>query len=129
MKYAIEGIGADGMLINLVMDFADEAAVRAYADSNGIRLTSIAPLADQSAAVNVDNQPRGLPTECNRLKSNETICYFCGGFGLVASILMLLQFPMIFPAVMIAFSFFLLSVGASYRIGATVLAEVAGKNS
>ncbi|RCS53012.1 hypothetical protein DTL42_09370 [Bremerella cremea] len=119
MKYSLTGTGSDGKPVSQVVDFPDEAAVRAYADWKGFAVTKITLLPDQTTEIPLDNQPRPPTTECDRLKANATICYFCASAFLIAGILSV-PLPVIFPVLLISTALFLFSIGASYRIGARV---------
>lgn len=128
MKYSITGTAANGTPVSQVVDFPDEAAVQAYADWNGIAVTKITLLPDQTTEVPLDNQPRPPSTEYDRLKANATICYFCASACLIAGILSL-SLPVIFPVLLISTALFLFSIGASYRIGAQVLRVIEKQNA
>lgn len=133
MKYSITGTAANGTPVSQLVDFPDEAAVMAYADSKGITLTSIRPLRDQSAEVAVDNVPRHPDRRSNRMRTVSFslfvwgwICLLLGPISLVMAIASRNPIFAIGWA-LFSLAFFLFLLGAIYSVGASIVAAIEEK--
>lgn len=121
MKFSITGTAANGVPISRLVEFPDEAAVRAYAEENGITLRAIRVAA---------NQGIGLPgSPQQRLRSTSGTFYMWGWILLIVGGLSLfLVAP--FACLLIPAAFLLFILGAIYGANATVAEAVeASKNN
>ena len=125
MKYSITGTAANGMPVSQVVDFPDEAAVRAYADFKGITLTSIRPLEDQSAIVPIANTPRPNNPRSERMRTISSTIFIWAWILLVGGLIAFIIPPL--AAVLISLAFFLFPLGALYSVGASIVAAIEEK--
>ncbi|PQO45586.1 hypothetical protein [Blastopirellula marina] len=121
MKYSLTGTAANGLPVSRLVEFPDEAAVRTYAEENGItvRAIRVAP-----------NQGIGLPgSPQQRLRSTSGTFFMWAWICLIAGVLTLF-IPAPFACVLLPVAFLLFILGGIYGANATVAEAVeANKNN
>ena len=131
MKFSITGWAPNGTPVSRQVEFPDEAAVRAYANSVGITLSKIEPVPEPLPDPPVSKVQRRPPTEGEHLdwvaRNLFTFGWLCLVLSLVVVLVSLVTWqPMILLIInfLIPPGLFLILLAVIYRVGGSVVRAI-----
>ncbi|PQO45587.1 hypothetical protein [Blastopirellula marina] len=130
MKFSITGWASNGTPVSRLVEFPDEAAVRAYANSVGITLSKIKPVPDPLPDPPVTKVQGRPPTEGEYLDSVARILFTFGWLCLLLSVvvvllsLVTLQPLFLLINILIPPGLFLILIAVIYRVGGSIVRAI-----